>query len=121
VRRLCPRSRGMLVVHLVVCSVSVACTAKQQAARAMDASPCEGTRTVVVHNGTPRSLEVVLSSGGVSMGRVIEVLEPGQQSKAIPLPSSGPYVHARDQATGQIVGPREDARLRYEYVCDSGS
>ena len=89
--------------------------------RATDASPCEGTRTVVVHNGTPRSLEVVRSSGGVSMGQVVDVVEPGQQSKAIPLPSSGPYVHARDQASGQVLEPRQDPRLRYEYACQRGS
>jgi len=75
----------------------------------------------VVHNGTPRSLDVVLGSGGVSLGQIVEVIEPGQRSQAIPLRSSGPYVHVRDQATKEVIEQRQDPRVRYEYACENGS
>ena len=106
------------VVCLVTCFVGLGCAVKSQAARAPDSPVCTGTQTVVVHNGTARSVEVVLGNvvgASVSGGPVVEVVEPGQQSLAISFNRAVTFVYARDESTGQII---ESPRLRFEYGCN---
>ena len=106
-----------LVVYLLVCAVGVACAARRQEVRATNAPSCTGTRTVVVHNGTQRTLEVVLSSG-TSMGQVIDVIAPGQRSTALRMRDSGTYVLVREQGTRRVMDSR-DLRISYEYGCEN--
>ena|SRR5687768_13717605 len=110
------RSRTRFAVYMLLCFLGVACAARRQDERAANA-PCAGTRTVVVHNGTRQSLEVVLSTGG-SMGQVLDVVGPSQRSTALPLRSSESFVYVREQATKRVFDSR-DLRVRYEYGCEN--
>lgn len=111
------RSRTRFAVYILLCFLGVACAARRQDERATKAPSCAGTRTVVVHNGTRLSLEVVLSTGG-SMGQVLDVVGPGQRSTPLPLRSSGGFVYVREQATKRVFDSR-DLRVRYEYGCEN--
>ena len=110
-------ARNKLGVYLLVCSICVSCAARQQEARAPDAAGCRGTRTVIVHNGTRQTLEVVLSSAGLS-GRVIDVIAPSQRSTELRMQEAGTYVVVREQATKRVIDDR-DLRVRYEYGCQN--
>lgn len=110
------RSRTRFAVYILLCFLGVACAARRQDERAANAPSCAGTRTVVVHNGTRLSLEVVLRTGG-SMGQVLDVVGPGQRSTALPLRSSDSFVYVREQATKRVFDSR-DLRVRYEYGCE---
>src|SRR5688572_13914524 len=111
------RSRTRFAVYILLCFLGVACAARRPDERATNEPLCPGTRTVVVHNGTRQSLEVVLSTG-VSMGQVLDLVGPGQRSSALPLRSSGGSVYVREQATKRIFDYR-DLRVRYEYGCQN--
>lgn len=111
------RTRTRLVVSMLACSVGVACAARKQETRATNAPACTGTRTLIVHNGTRQTLEVMLSNGGLS-GRVIDVLAPGQRSTALRMQEAGTSVLVREQGTRRVIDYR-DLRVRYEYGCQN--
>jgi len=117
VRSISLRPRTKLIACILICSVGLACAARRQDVHAKNVPSCTGTRTVVVHNGTRQSLEVVLTTG-VSVGQVLDVVGPGQRSTALPLRSSAGIVYAREQATKRVVDSR-DLRVRYEYGCEN--
>jgi hypothetical protein len=109
----------MFVASLVTCAVGLACAANSQTARASNASACTGTRTVVVHNGTARTVEVVRTqiSGGVATGvLVLEVLDPGQQSQLIYFSDSVTGVSVREKDTNAFI---DSPRLRFEVGCNN--
>lgn len=106
---------------VLVFSLAVSCTPRPPLGRTTDAPACDGTRTIVVHNGTASSVEVVLSDDPLSLGTVVAVLQSGQQSHAIRRNPSGPYLVVRDQATGRRLDWRHEQRLRLEFGCESGS
>jgi hypothetical protein len=110
------RSRTRFAVYMLLCFLGVACAARRQDERAANAPSCAGTRTVVVHNGTRQSLELVLKTGG--SGQVLDVVGPGQRSTALPLRSSDSFVYVREQAIKRVFDSR-DLRVRYEYGCEN--
>ena len=116
-RRISLRPRTRRIAYVLVCSVGVACSASQQKVRAADAPTCTGGRTLVVHNGTRRTVEVVLG-GGIPMGQVVDVPSPGQRSTALRLQGSVTSVSVRDQATKRLV-EYADRGLRFEYGCQN--
>jgi len=71
-----------------------------------------------VHNGTARTVEIVLMriSGGTATGvLVLAVLDPGQQSQTISFNSSVEGVSAREKGTNAFI---ESPRLRFEFGCN---
>jgi hypothetical protein len=109
----------MFVASLVTCAVCLGCAATSQTARASTSSACTGARTLVVHNGTARTVEIVLTqgSGGTATGvLVLEVLDPGQKSRPIYFSSSVSGVYVRDKDTNQLI---ESPRLRFEHGCNN--
>jgi hypothetical protein len=109
------RTRTRLVVSLLACSVGVACAARKQETRATNTPSCPGSQTVVVHNGTLQTLEVVLSHSRLS-DRLVDVIAPGQRSTALPMQRAGTSLHVRELGTTRVIDYR-DPRVRYEYGC----
>lgn len=88
--------------------------------RASQGASCQGTRTVVIHNGTSARVEVVTGVSGVPLGQgqVAEVVDAGQQSRPVRA-HAGNYVFLRDAATGALIDLRRQPGLRMDYRCDA--
>jgi hypothetical protein len=109
---------GMHPVVAAALALGVACAPRQPTALTPDSDACQGTRIVVVHNGTADPVEVVTGVGGVSLGHVAEIVEPGRASQPIRAQAGGFQFLLRNSRTGAVVEARREPRLRLEEGCD---
>jgi hypothetical protein len=108
---------GMHPVLTAALALGLACTRSHKTALTPVGDACQGTRTVVVHNGTADPVEVVTGVGGVSLGHVAEIVEPGRASQPMRAQAGGFQFLLRNTRTGAVVDTRREPRLRLEEGC----